>query len=208
VQPLSSVKSDNKAPRPLSLRIHSAIRWLHTYISLITLLIVLFFSITGFTLNHAEWSSGGLTQKEVTGSVNVKWLDIAAPDKLNIAEKLRQDHSLRGHVDEIRIDDRECTVMFKAPGYAADAFIDVKTGTYQMTIAEEGKLAVMNDLHKGRHSGKLWGVLIDASAILLTVISLSGLGLLFFLKRIRTGGLIVVAAGAVVLGIAVFLTLR
>jgi hypothetical protein len=205
---LSSVKSDNKAPRPLSLRIHSAIRWLHTYISLITLLIVLFFSITGFTLNHAEWSSGGLTQKEVTGSVNVKWLDIAAPDKLNIAEKLRQDHSLRGHVDEIRIDDRECTVMFKSPGYAADAFIDVKTGQYQMTIMEEGKLAMMNDLHKGRYAGKVWGVLIDAAAILLTTISLTGLGLLFFLKRIRTSGLVVVAGGAVILGVAVYLALR
>jgi len=205
---LSSAKSANKAPRPLNLRIHSAIRWIHTYISLVTLLIVLFFSITGLTLNHTEWSSGGVVEKQVTGSMDVKWLDSTAPDKLNIAEKLRQDHSLRGHVDEIRIDDRECTVMFKAPGYAADAFIDVKTGSYQMTIAEEGKLAVMNDLHKGRHSGKLWGVLIDASAILLTIISLSGLGLLFFLKRIRTGGLIVVAAGAVVLGIAVFLTLR
>lgn len=204
---MSSVKSV-KAPRPLNLRIHSAIRWIHTYISLVTLLIVLFFSITGLTLNHTEWSSGGVVEKQVTGSMDVKWLDSTAPDKLNIAEKLRQDHSLRGHVDEIRIDDRECTVMFKAPGYAADAFIDVKTGSYQMTIAEEGKLAVMNDLHKGRHSGKLWGVLIDASAILLTIISLSGLGLLFFLKRIRTGGLIVVAAGAVVLGIAVFLTLR
>jgi hypothetical protein len=205
---LSSVKSDNKAPRPLSLRIHSAIRWLHTYISLVTLLIVLFFSITGFTLNHAEWSSGGLTQKEVTGSVNVKWLDIAAPDKLNIAEKLRQDHSLRGHVDEIRIDDRECTVMFKASGYAADAFIDVKTGQYQMTIMEEGKLAMMNDLHKGRYAGKVWGVLIDAAAILLTTISLTGLGLLFFLKRIRTSGLVVVAAGAVMLGVTVYLALR
>ena len=205
---MSSAKSANKAPRPLNLRIHSAIRWIHTYISLVTLLIVLFFSITGLTLNHTEWSSGGVVEKQVTGSMDVKWLDSTAPDKLNIAEKLRQDHSLRGHVDEIRIDDRECTVMFKAPGYAADAFINVKTGSYQMTIAEEGKLAVMNDLHKGRHSGKLWGVLIDASAILLTIISLSGLGLLFFLKRIRTGGLIVVAAGAVVLGIAVFLTLR
>ena len=205
---MSSVKSDNKAPRPLSLRIHSAIRWLHTYISLVTLLIVLFFSITGFTLNHAEWSSGGLTQKEVTGSVNVKWLDIAAPDKLNIAEKLRQDHSLRGHVDEIRIDDRECTVMFKASGYAADAFIDVKTGQYQMTIMEEGKLAMMNDLHKGRYAGKVWGVLIDAAAILLTTISLTGLGLLFFLKRIRTSGLVVVAAGAVMLGVTVYLALR
>ena len=205
---MSSVKSANKAPRPLSLRIHSVIRWLHTYISLVTLLIVLFFSITGFTLNHAEWSSGGLTQKEVTGTIDVKWLNITAPDKLNIAEKLRADHSLRGHVDELRIDDRECTVMFKAPGYAADAFIDVKTGHYQMTILEEGKLAVMNDLHKGRYSGKAWGILIDAAAILLTAISLSGLGLLFFLKRIRTGGLLVVAAGALLLGVAVYITLR
>ena len=208
MQPLSSVKSDNKAPRPLSLRIHSAIRWLHTYISLVTLLIVLFFSITGFTLNHAEWSSGGLTQKEVTGTIDVKWLNITAPDKLNIAEKLREDHSLRGHVDELRIDDRECTVMFKAPGYAADAFIDVKTGQDQMTILEEGKLAVMNDLHKGRYAGKVWGVLIDAAAILLTTISLTGLGLLFFLKRIRTGGLLVVAAGALLLIAAVVITLR
>lgn len=205
---MSSVKSDNRAPRPLSLRIHSAIRWLHTYISLVTLLVVLFFSITGFTLNHAEWSSGGVIQKDVTGTLDVKWLNITSPDKLNIAEKLRQDHSLRGHVDELRIDDRECTIMFKAPGYAADAFIDVKTGEYQMTILEEGKLAVMNDLHKGRHSGKLWGVLIDASAILLTIISLSGLGLLFFLKRIRTGGLVVVAAGALLLIAAVAITLR
>jgi hypothetical protein len=208
VQPLSSVKSDNKAPRPLNLRIHTAIRWLHTYISLVTLLIVLFFSITGFTLNHAEWSSGGLTQKEVTGTIDVKWLNITAPDKLNIAEKLREDHSLRGHVDELRIDDRECTVMFKAPGYAADAFIDVKTGQYQMTILEEGKLAVMNDLHKGRYTGKVWDILIDAAAILLTTISLTGLGLLFFLKRIRTGGLLVVAAGALLLIAAVVITLR
>jgi len=77
-----------------------------------------------------------------------------------------------------------------------------------MTIVEEGKLAVMNDLHKGRHSGKLWGVLIDASAILLSIISLSGLGLLFFLKRIRTGGLIVVAVGALLLIATVAITLR
>ena len=205
---MSSAKSANKAPRPISLRIHSVIRWLHTYISLVTLLIVLFFSVTGLTLNHSEWTQGGVVERQVTGSINVKWLDINAPDKLSIAEKLRQDHSLRGHVDELRIDDRECTVMFKAPGYAADAFIDVRTGKYQMTIAEEGKLAVMNDLHKGRHSGKLWSVLIDSSAILLTIISLSGLGLLFFLKRIRTGGLIVVGVGALLLIAAVAITLR
>lgn len=41
--------------------------------------------------------------------------------------------------------------------------------------------------------------MIDISAILLTMISLTGLGLLFYLKRIRTVGLMVVAGGALLL---------
>ena len=39
--------------RPLRLRIHSWLRWLHIYISMFTLLVVLFFAVTGITLNHA-----------------------------------------------------------------------------------------------------------------------------------------------------------
>jgi len=76
------------------------------------------------------------------------------------------------------------------------------------TTSGFGKLAMMNELHKGRYAGKVWGVLFDAAAILLTFISLSGLGLLFFLKRIRASGLVVVAAGAVILGVTVYRALR
>jgi len=34
---------------------------------------------------------------------------------------------------------------------------------------------VANDLHKGRDTGKTWSILIDVSAVLMTLISLTGL---------------------------------
>ncbi len=168
---------------------------------------VLFFSITGLTLNHAEWIVGGLRQTEKTGQLPVEWLSGAEPKKLEIVEKLRSAFGVRGAVDEFRVDERECTVAFKGPGYAADAFVTRATGVLKLTVAEEGSLAALNDLHKGRHTSKTWAWVIDISAILLTLISLTGLGLLFYLKRIRTIGLIVVAGGALLLFILARLAL-
>ncbi|WP_394796438.1 PepSY-associated TM helix domain-containing protein [Armatimonas sp.] len=202
-----SSEKRNKAPRPLRLRIHSGIRWLHTYLSLVSLLMVLFFSITGLTLNHAEWIVGGLRQTEKTGQLPVEWLSGAEPKKLEIVEKLRSAFGVRGAVEEFRVDERECTVAFKGPGYAADAFVTRATGALKLTVAEEGSLAALNDLHKGRHTSKTWAWVIDISASLLTLISLTGLGLLFYLKRIRTVGLIVVAGGALLLFILARLAL-
>lgn len=203
---MSSEKKD-KAPRPLKLRIHSGIRWLHTYLSLLSLLVVLFFSVTGLTLNHAEWITGALRQTEKTGQLPKEWLTDATSKKLEIVERLRGEFGVRGAVEEFRVDERECTIAFKGPGYAADAFVSRETGALQLTVAEEGSLAALNDLHKGRHTGKAWSWLIDVSAIVLTVISLTGLGLLFYLKRIRTVGLVVVVAGAVLLFVLARLTL-
>ena len=53
-----------------------------------------------------------------------------------------------------------------------------------------GLVAVINDLHKGRDTGKTWSLVIDASAIFMTVVSLTGLLLLLFLKKRRTSGLL------------------
>jgi uncharacterized protein len=195
---LSSEKRD-KAPRPLKLRIHSGVRWLHTYLSLLSLLMVLFFSITGLTLNHADWILGGLRQSEKSGQLPPEWLGGTEPKKLEIVERLRSEFGVRGAVEEFRVDERECTVAFKGPGYAADAFVTRATGALTLSVAEEGSLAALNDLHKGRHTSKTWSWVIDISAIVLTLISLTGLGLLFYLKRIRTIGLVVVAVGAVLL---------
>ena len=34
-------------------------RWLHIYLSMFSLAVVLFFSVTGITLNHPDWFFGG-----------------------------------------------------------------------------------------------------------------------------------------------------
>jgi hypothetical protein len=90
------------------------------------------------------------------------------------------------------------TVSFKGPGYAADAFVDRDKDTYELVETRNGFVAVLNDLHKGRDAGPGWSLLIDVSAVLLTLVSLTGLVLLFFVYKRRTSGLILTAAGAVI----------
>jgi hypothetical protein len=55
---------------------------------------------------------------------------------------------------------------------------------------------VLNDLHRGASTGPAWSWVIDACAILLSIVALTGLILLCFLYKRRTAGLILAAAGA------------
>ncbi len=119
--------------------------------------------------------------------------------KLEVVEHLRKEHGIRGALAEFKVDERECMVTFKGPGYSADAFIDRETGHYRMTESRHGFLAVINDLHKGRDTGRAWAVVIDVSAGLMVVISLTGLILLFYIKRRRIPGSIIGLVGTAAL---------
>ncbi|QDV71280.1 hypothetical protein Poly24_50150 [Rosistilla carotiformis] len=114
-----------------------------------------------------------------------------------IAETLRAEHRLKGRVKEFETDDYECMLVFKSPGYAADVFVDRETGNYSLTVTSSNAVAIMNDLHKGRDSGPAWSLLIDGSAILMAIMSLSGFGLLFYLKKRRVAGVLTALAGTI-----------
>ena len=111
-------------------------------------------------------------------------------------EYLRNTNGIRGAVKDFRVEDSDCSVSFKGPGYSADALIDRTTGRYELTETRMGFFAVLNDLHKGRDSGKPWAILIDISAVLMTLVSLTGLLLIFFLQKKRLSGLLAASAGA------------
>ena len=189
-------------------------RWLHIYVSMFGLAAVLFFSVTGITLNHPDWFFGETERSvQAEGEVDPKWLHLDEPGrrrptsppdpsrevaKLEVVEHLRQgprDPRRTGRVPGRR--GRVPRSTFKGPGYAADAFIDRETGHYNLTQTYHGFVAVINDLHKGRDTGPAWSVLIDVSAVLLTLISLTGLVLLFYLKLRRVPGLIVAIVGTI-----------
>lgn len=175
------------------------LRWLHIYISMFCLLAILFFSLTGITLNHPEWKFNNIeTQTEVDGTFPSTWKTGTEVDWLQTVEYLRTKYHIRGPVQEHQADGNEGTVSFKGPGYAADCFFEVDTGRYQMTIIRQGIGGVMNDFHRGASSGRAWAWVIDLSGVLLTVVSLTGLGLLLYLKKIRTTALAVMLAGIVI----------
>jgi hypothetical protein len=176
-------------------------RWLHIYLSMLSFVIVLFFSVTGLTLNHADkFSSVKTTQQK--GKLTLAWVnnkDTAQVTKFNIAEYFRNNCNVKGAVSDFRIDDSQVNISYKGPGYEADAFITRETGEYELTQIRSGFVGFMNDLHKGRDTGKTWSWVIDTAAILMVVISLSGLILLLFIKRKRRNGLILAVIGLLII---------
>ncbi|MBP6716885.1 MAG: PepSY-associated TM helix domain-containing protein [Acidobacteria bacterium] len=163
--------------------------------------VVFFFAVTGLTLNHPQWFAHQQRTANVKGAINTAWTKTATDadvKKLEIVEYLRTTHGIHGALSDFRIDDRECDVSFKGPGYSADVFIDRTSGTYDLTENRMGFAAIINDLHKGRDSGDAWKWLIDLSAVLLVFVSLTGLVLIWFVHKHRVAGLLSLAAGSLI----------
>jgi hypothetical protein len=200
--------------RRFQIRIAAIARWLHIYLSLFGLAATLFFSATGLTLNHPDWFFANTERRESrNGMIEPSWVRHSTvesqPDresssdvaKLEIVEQMRAQERVRGALADFRVDELECTLTFKGPAYAADVLIDRETGSYQLTETTFGLVALLNDLHKGRDSGPTWSIVIDVAAILLVLISLTGLILILYLKLRRRSGLILAVVGLVVLGL-------
>lgn len=210
-----SLQTNSQAPSP-SKPVRRAIafwsRWLHIYLSMFGMATVLFFSVTGLTLNHPDWFFEENT-RSVSGTLNTDWLNTGNPppsdwdeydfshtvEKLQVAEFLRLEHRLTGSVSDFLAFEDECEVTFQGPGYAATARIDRATGDYTLDVTANDLVTIMNDLHKGRHSGATWSWVIDVSAILSALIAVSGFLLIFFLKLKRRSGLVVSVVGLAVM---------
>ena len=172
-------------------------RWLHIYLSMISFAIVFFFAVTGLTLNHADKfvKNHATTEK---GKMNAAWTnspDTSRIDKLHIVEYLRETHHIRATVGDLWIDENEIRVPFRGPAFAADAVINRDKGTYELTSTSAGFVGFINALHQGRDTSQVWSVVIDVAAVLLTLVSLTGMVLMLYLKKKRLSGLLLAAMG-------------
>jgi hypothetical protein len=170
-------------------------------------IIVLFFAVTGLTLNHVDWFPESVHNSELDDRLNPAWVNVADTAKINklaIVEHLREKHKVHGQINDFRLEEEEVSISFQGPGYTADVFIDRQKGSYHLAETQMGIFAIMNDLHKGRDTGKAWSWVIDFSAIFMTLISLTGLILLLFLKKRRNNGLLWAIIGGIISLILVF----
>lgn len=193
--------SANSAPKrhtSLKQKTAKAARWLHIYLSMVSFAIVLFFAVSGLTVNHPDWFADSVKTRQSQGPVDPTLIHppgATGPDKTGLVQSLRTREHLHGAVDDVRVDDAQINFSYRAPGYSADIVVDREKGTYELTETRNGFVAVINDLHKGRDAGKVWKGLIDLSAILLTLVSLTGLIILWFIYKRRASGLIIAVVG-------------
>lgn len=162
------------------------IRWartVHLYATLFGLALLLLFSITGFMLNHRGWFvSSDIDPVESEATLPTEML--REPDRLAIVEYLRKHHGATGALDlfEPPGDAASIRVTFKQPGRYFEAEIDQETGATKMKSLSEGFNGVVMALHQGKDSGWIWALVIDFVAVLMLVISITGLILWWSLK--------------------------
>jgi hypothetical protein len=150
---------------------------------------MILFSITGFTLNHANWVSA---KPEVTSRT------AQLPERLHqelaalAAEKDGAKEPLPATASDwlndalgIRVADREAEwsadeiyLSLPRPGGDAWATVDLESGEVTHELTDRGWISYFNDLHKGRNTGPAWSLFIDVFAVAALVFSVTGLLLL------------------------------
>jgi hypothetical protein len=174
--------------------------WISSAVSLMGLLL---FAVTGFTLNHAAQIEAQPKITKIEKQVSSATLTGLASVTANVPLTPVQATAIRSAVGidvrgaTVDADDDGIYLTLSAPG--ADSTLEISRidghATYERT--DRGLIAVLNDLHKGRHSGPVWAMFIDLIAIACVVFAVTGLGLLWLYARGRRVTWPLVALGLV-----------
>jgi uncharacterized protein len=177
---------------------------LHIYVSMAGFTLVLLFAVTGLTLNHQDfgWSAPQIVMSEMTLPADL----VDHPSSDAIEKHLREAAGVRSPVKDYHEDPDQIQITFAAPGRRTLVTIDRPSRKAMVESENRGFLGRLDDLHKGFDSGRPWFWIIDITAILLTVSSLTGMITLLSLKHRRRSGFIVGGLGiAMVVAIYFFL---
>lgn len=159
-------------------------RW-HWISSAVSLVVLLLFSVTGFTLNHAGAIEASPMVAKHDGRLPAALLgqltdpgrkSAPVPDTVADAVASQTQADIHGRPGDWS--DDEVYVSLPRPGGDAWVSIDRETGEVDYEVTDRGWLAYANDLHKGRNTGPVWGWFIDVFALACVVFALTGLLLL------------------------------
>jgi len=175
-------------------------RLLHVYVSMALLSMMIFFSITGITLNHPQWFEHNQAQViEADFVISTALLPQKAQGEL--LSYLYKNNQLNGNKLTIEREEEELFITDKGPGTHLSLTIDLSTGEAFKEATDYGYWALLNDLHKGRNSGSFWRFVIDFCAVMMIIFSITGFILALAQRRInRTMGLSILTSLLVFVG--------
>lgn len=169
------------------------VRPVHTYSSMLMLLIMLFFTATGLTLNNRQWLPESVPEQETelvlpeSFATTALWQQDPLLAAGQVWQWLKAEQQLAG--GEVRFDwTADEGVLFidvKRPGGYSLAEVIPEEGTVLVTQRGFGWMAVLNDLHMGRYAGPAWSWFIDVSAAVMLLFTLTGFWLVLPMRRKR-----------------------
>src|SRR5690606_30540477 len=129
------------------------IRLLHSYSSMLVLVLLLFFAVTGITLNHPDslYSSAGKYSRQQTLSLPAQFLLTELPqaehEQAQLADQLRawlrQEHDVKGSEFSYLFEPEELLLEmdFKRPAGYASVIVDFNEHTAELDMEFGGYLA-------------------------------------------------------------------
>jgi hypothetical protein len=153
-------------------------RLIHVYVSMALLTLLLFFSVTGITLNHPEWFSENQADiEEVELAVDLKLINnppLSLEQITQVVAVVEQELvlSLANAVIESSRD--ELFLSIKKAGENTSITLDLASGELFFERTDYGLWALLNDLHKGRNTSAFWGWIIDITSVLCIIFAISG----------------------------------
>jgi uncharacterized protein len=201
--PIAAPRPKRKMTRGWWLKQLHTWHWISAAISLAGMLA---FTLTGITLNHAE--SIPATPKvvdrpgQLPASV-IKLLGVTpkatdAPLPATVADAVKQAVDLDPSGRPGEWSDAEVYVAMPRPGGDAWVSIDRASGAIKSEVTSQGAISVLNDLHKGRNTGLVWRLFMDAFATAALIFTATGLLLLQFHAKHRKKTWPLVSAGVLI----------
>jgi len=173
---------------------------------------MLLFAVTGFTLNHPAWFQAErlseLREFELSQSLAQPLMEIESGTHIppELARRLSSEAGTAIPAKAVPVIEYEEMILdLGGPGVDATLTVDLVTGEAFYERIDNGVIARLNDLHKGRDTGFVWGILIDITAIACIIFCISGLGLLAINAKVRASTWPLATLGVIVPVIAYIL---
>lgn len=144
---------------------------------------LLFFSVTGITLNHPDWFGAQRSEQFTEVTLEPAWLEqFEQADELTRLDFLSRELDARWQLGVPRNIDRdefEWVLDYQRPGGFSTVVLTLDTGELLLEQVDDGPVAIINDLHKGRHAGQAWFYFIDVAAVVCLLFAITGVLLLY-----------------------------
>ncbi|WP_329670226.1 PepSY-associated TM helix domain-containing protein [Limnobacter sp.] len=160
--------------------------WISSALALVGMLL---FAITGITLNHAAQieAEPRIVKKTVelpsamAGLIHAE-LPTRQGSQARLSAPVAQwiENNFDVDVSHALADWSDNEIYFSLPKAGGDAWlqIDPQANLVQYQLTDRGWIALINDLHKGRHAGEVWHWFIDVFAVACLVFCITGLVIL------------------------------